>query len=82
MIYEFKFTFLIFIIAIKICGSAKEDCHKYAKCTDLGPGNYKCTCNKGYTGNGKTCTGLFLTHIVLAEILSAQKCYMWRGKIC
>ena len=33
----------------------KDDCNKKATCTNAGPGSYKCTCNKGYTGDGKTC---------------------------
>lgn len=45
------------ILEIKICGTKQDDCHKFAKCTDTGPGTHKCTCNEGYTGDGKTCTG-------------------------
>ena len=33
----------------------KDACNKNATCTNAGPGSYKCTCNKGYTGDGKTC---------------------------
>ena len=46
-----------FSIEIKICGSDKDDCHKYAKCADTGPGEHECTCNPGYSGDGKTCKG-------------------------
>ena len=40
-----------------ICGTEKDDCHEFAKCADTGPGTHECTCNEGYTGDGKTCTG-------------------------
>ena len=43
---------------MKICGTDREDCHEFATCTDMGPGRYKCTCKKEYTGDGKTCIGL------------------------
>ena len=51
-------TYITFISLLeeKVCG--RDDCHRFATCADTGPGEYKCTCNKGYTGDGKTCTGL------------------------
>ena len=42
---------------IKICGTPQDDCSEYATCADTGPGTYTCTCNKGYTGDGKICEG-------------------------
>ncbi|XP_028398895.1 uncharacterized protein LOC114521039 isoform X22 [Dendronephthya gigantea] len=41
-----------------ICGTPQDDCHRYATCTDTGPGRYSCTCNEGFTGNGKTCLAI------------------------
>ena len=35
----------------------------FASCTDTGPKEYKCTCNKGYTGDGKTCTGICYDYV-------------------
>ena len=47
----------VYYVAINICGTDRDDCHKFATCTYIGPGAYKCTCNEGYTGDGNTCTG-------------------------
>ena len=33
-------------------------CHQFAPCTDTGPKTYRFTCNRGCTGDVKTCTGL------------------------
>ena len=49
--------FTYFLSAFSICGSEMEDCDENASCTDSGAGSYACTCNEGYTGNGKTCSG-------------------------
>lgn len=42
---------------IKICGTEMDDCSEFATCSDTQPGIYECTCNEGYTGDGKTCSG-------------------------
>ena len=45
-------------LAIRNCGTVREDCHQFATCADTGPGTHKCTCNEWYTGDGKiSCTG-------------------------
>ena len=63
--------YFIFSIEIKICGSDKDDCHKYAKCADTGPGEHECTCIPGYSGDGKICKGSWvltmLTLVVFRE---------------
>ena len=47
-----------FSLAIQNCGTVRDDCHQFATCANTGPGTYKCTCNEGYTGDGKiSCTG-------------------------
>ena len=55
----------------------KDDCNKKATCTNAGPGSYKCTCNKGYTGDGKTCKlgivplNIGRLHLTVAEELAS-----------
>ena len=38
------------------CADCIDDCGKHATCTNT-KGSFECTCNKGYTGDGKTCRG-------------------------
>ncbi|XP_078600551.1 properdin-like [Branchiostoma floridae x Branchiostoma japonicum] len=39
------------------CGTGVHSCHQHATCTNT-VGSYRCTCNSGYTGDGRTCTAL------------------------
>jgi len=41
---------------INECNSMRPPCDANARCTNT-PGSYRCTCNRGYRGNGKTCDG-------------------------
>ena len=41
------------------CGGNNNHCHQNAACTNT-LGSYKCQCSLGYTGDGITCTGIFL----------------------
>ena len=38
-------------------------CHSQAVCTNI-PGNFSCTCNTGYTGNGTYCVGKTVLHSI------------------
>ena len=49
-------TLFVFASDIDECTALPSACHVNAQCTNT-IGSYRCTCNPGYTGNGKTCTG-------------------------
>ena len=51
------------------CANANtNNCDSNAACTNT-PGNFTCTCNQGYTGNGTTCEGMNQRRILLATLL-------------
>ncbi|XP_066275444.1 fibrillin-2-like [Branchiostoma lanceolatum] len=39
------------------CTSGTDHCHQHATCTNT-VGSYRCECDSGYTGDGRTCTAL------------------------
>ena len=36
------------------CELGTDDCHEYGTCHNT-DGDYNCTCNSGFSGNGTTC---------------------------
>ena len=40
------------------CAEETHDCHKHAFCNDT-DGSFNCTCETGYSGDGKSCHGQF-----------------------
>lgn len=38
------------------CNSGAHDCHSQAYCNNT-DGSFTCTCNEGYCGDGRLCTG-------------------------
>jgi len=45
-----------FLSDIDECAAGTDMCHQEANCTNT-DGNYTCTCNSGYTGDGLECSG-------------------------
>ncbi|KAM6153254.1 stabilin-2 [Erethizon dorsatum] len=60
-----------------ICES-KSPCHRNANCTMMAPGQTKCTCQKGYVGDGFTCYGSIMER--LQELNSAPR-GKWQGRL-
>ena len=56
LIYHLIGTSFIFAADIDECTSSPSACHSDAQCSNT-IGSYRCTCNPGYTGNGKRCIG-------------------------
>ena len=44
------------------CIDKTHDCHVNAFCTDAEE-SFTCTCKPGYTGDGKTCSGMYLSKL-------------------
>ena len=38
------------------CATWIDDCHDYATCNNT-MGSFECTCDEGFNGDGKNCTG-------------------------
>ena len=66
---HFKILLFLVIELINECENGVDDCSINAMCTDA-KYLYTCTCNDGYSGNGKTCTGMWLIylHMLLVNI--------------
>nr|XP_036862070.1 stabilin-2 [Manis javanica] len=60
-----------------ICES-HNPCHKNANCTTIAPGQTKCTCQKGYVGNGLTCYGNIMERLQELNIEPRGK---WQGRL-
>ena len=56
-------TFFILCILcfadIDECAYSRDNCNRKALCRNT-PGSFKCGCFKGYTGDGKVCTGIII----------------------
>ena len=48
------------VLVSGICGTSEDDCSVFATCADADHGSFTCTCDEGYTGDGKTCEGIRL----------------------
>ena len=54
------------------CAIGGDDCHHNATCTNTA-GSFICTCNPGYTGNGRDCQGKYCeTSIIIYFFLTIE----------
>lgn len=49
----------LFDLDVDECATDMDNCAQQATCTDT-EGSFTCTCNTGYTGDGMTCTGIYV----------------------
>ncbi|XP_007950593.1 stabilin-2 [Orycteropus afer afer] len=60
-----------------ICES-NNPCHRNANCTTITPGQTKCTCQKGYVGDGLTCYGNIMERL---RDLNTEPRGKWQGRL-
>ena len=44
------------------CALGRDDCHVNATCSET-PGSFECTCNQGFSGDGRDCQGNFFVAV-------------------
>lgn len=62
-LFVIDITFLSFILDVNECFFGKDNCNYNAYCNNT-EGNFTCTCNIGFTGDGVTCTGIFSSFLI------------------
>ena len=53
-----SFTIFCVVTDIDECTANAHDCHLDATCSNT-DGSFTCSCNQGYSGDGKQCDGMF-----------------------
>ena len=54
--------FVLISLDIDECSADPDSCDQNADCSNS-KGSYSCTCRIGFTGDGKTCQGIFVANI-------------------
>ncbi|XP_065777208.1 stabilin-2 [Muntiacus reevesi] len=60
-----------------VCES-NNPCHMHADCITIAPGQTKCTCRKGYVGDGSTCYGNIMERL---RELNTEPRGKWQGRL-
>ncbi|XP_045021332.1 stabilin-2 isoform X2 [Bubalus bubalis] len=60
-----------------VCES-NNPCHTHADCTTIAPGQTRCTCRKGYIGDGSTCYGNIMERL---RELNTEPRGKWQGRL-
>ena len=65
-----KFRYLInLIVDIDECSTNSHSCDVNAVCSNI-RGSYTCKCKAGYSGDGKTCSGMYIVFLSLSVSVS------------
>lgn len=56
--HVFSSSSIFIVVDIDECSAKSHDCDPLATCINTN-GSFKCDCNEGYTGDGKSCSGKF-----------------------
>ena len=54
------------------CAYDPSPCHANASCANS-IGSYVCSCNEGFTGDGKECTGRLLNNSLIGRLAARQE---------
>ena len=65
---------LLYPIDIDECETGTDNCDVDATCTNIA-GNFTCTCNQGYRGDGVSCDGGLVTASYLHTYSSIDNSY-------
>ena len=60
--------FMCHHLDINECADGSNDCSANAICTNT-LGNYVCSCNQGYSGDGTTCVGMYFRSMLKRDII-------------
>ena len=52
--------YIVLVLDVPECETGVDNCHQNAMCFNT-IGSFECMCNAGFTGNGITCTGNYIT---------------------
>ena len=63
-------SFCIVFVDINECENGSHDCNENATCVNTA-GHFKCSCNKGFKGDGKTCSGII--YVLLYNLVHVYK---------
>ena len=50
------------------CNDGIDNCHSFANCSNE-IGSFSCSCNDGYTGNGLSCSGIFIDSVIILYVI-------------
>ena len=59
---------MIHFLDFNECAAKLDDCDVNANCSDTND-SYNCTCAAGFRGDGRTCTGKYLSYVLHLKIL-------------
>ena len=79
-----KLSFFCTFLDIDECVTGENNCHAdYATCTNTG-GNFTCSCNSGYSGDGVTCEGKIQMKLcrIVGHLISIQFFNFYTYLIC